>query len=279
MWGLLLWVLVGAGALSIVASELWHRTASRSGPGKVAPATAGSCAVVVLGFPARRNGDLHALQRWRTEIGIRSLGSAPDRRLVFTGGPTRGAQVSEARVMADYARRRGVPAEGIVLEEAATNTWENLLLTTPLVEAFDTIVIASDPVHASRSRRYLVKQRPDLGMRLVFADDYRPLERWWLKLPTAAYELTIAARDRLRPGRASRAAAQSSGGASTASGSHQSGSGSTSGCRCIRCWRRSSGFAARCAQYGQGSPSGTLVSSQECADLALLPREAEGYSR
>jgi uncharacterized SAM-binding protein YcdF (DUF218 family) len=204
IWGLLLWSLVGAGVLSIVAAELWHRTASRSGPGMDAPAMARSCAVVVLGFPARRNGGLHALQRWRTEIGIRSLGSAPDRRLVFTGGPTRGAQVSEAKVMADYARRRGVSAEGVVLEEEATNTWENVLLTAPLIEAFDTIVIASDPVHASRSRRYLAEQRPDLGVRLVFADDYRVLERWWLKLPTAAYELTIVARDRLRSGRAAR---------------------------------------------------------------------------
>lgn len=163
-----------------------------------APAMTGSCAVVVLGFPSRRNGNLHALQRWRTEIGIRSLGSARDRRLVFTGGRSRGAQVSEAKVMADYARRRGVPAEPIVLEEAAANTWENLALAVPLIEAFDTIVIASDPLHASRSRRYLVKQRPDLGGRLVFANDYRMLERWWLKLPIAAYELAIVTRDRLR---------------------------------------------------------------------------------
>ena len=198
--GLPLWSLVGVGLVSIAASELWHRTASRSGPGIHAPTTTRSCAVVVLGFPARRNGDLHALQRWRTEIGIRSLslGSAPDRRLVVTGGPSRGAHVSEAQVMADYARRRGVPAEGIVLEEAATNTWENLTLAVPLIEAFDTVIIASDPLHASRSRRYLAKQRPDLGRRLVFADDYRLLERWWLKLPIAAYELAIVTRDRLR---------------------------------------------------------------------------------
>jgi uncharacterized SAM-binding protein YcdF (DUF218 family) len=160
--GLHLWSLVGVGALSIAASELWHRRASGSGPGRDAPATTRSCAVVVLGFPARRGGDLHALQRWRTEIGIRSLGSAPDRRLVFTGGPSRGAQVSEAQVMADYARRRGVPAEGIVLEEAATNTWENLTLAVPLIEAFDTIIIASDPLHAWRSRRYLARQDPTL---------------------------------------------------------------------------------------------------------------------
>jgi hypothetical protein len=34
----------------------------------------------------------------------------------------------------------------------------------------------------------------------VFADDNRLLERWWLKLPIAAYELAIVARDRLRYG-------------------------------------------------------------------------------
>jgi uncharacterized SAM-binding protein YcdF (DUF218 family) len=100
--------------------------------------------------------------------------------------------------MAGYAGRCGVAAEEIVLEEAATNTWENVALAVPLIEAFETIVIASDPLHASRSRRYLVKQRPDLGARLVFADDYRVLERWWLKLPIAVYELLAVTRDQLR---------------------------------------------------------------------------------
>ncbi len=95
-----------------------------------------------------------------------------------------------------------MPAEGIVLEEEATSTWENLTLTVPLIEAFDTIIIASDPLHAWRSHRYLVRHRPDLGARLVFADDYRLLERWWLKLPIAAFELVFVTRDWLRYGRA-----------------------------------------------------------------------------
>ena len=58
-------------------------------------------------------------------------------------------------------------------------------------------------------------------------------------------------------------AGQNSTGGGTASGSHQSGSGSTSGCRCWRWARSSSGLGARYAQYGQGSPSGTLRSSRK----------------
>jgi hypothetical protein len=66
-----------------------------------------------------------------------------------------------------------------------------------MVEACDSIAIASDPMHAARARRYALELRPDLRGRLVFAENYRFMERWWLKVPTAAYELYIGARQRV----------------------------------------------------------------------------------
>jgi uncharacterized SAM-binding protein YcdF (DUF218 family) len=146
------------------------------------------------------------MQKWRTEIAMRSRPAAAEGVLVFTGGRSRGAAVPEAEIMAAHARRLGIPGDRILLETEAMSTWENLLLALPMADTFAGIVIVSDPVHASRARRYAVMQRPDLADRLAFADDYRFLERWWLKVPSAAHELVALMRDRVRTPAAATAA-------------------------------------------------------------------------
>ncbi|MCM3882262.1 YdcF family protein [Frankia sp. R82] len=158
----------------------------------------GAQVVLVLGFPATRHGRLHPLQRWRTEIGVRSLAPGEDSRLIFSGGGPPGAP-TEAETMAAHARDvLGMPARQILTETAATSTWENVGLTVPWLESARTIAIASDPLHAARGRRYLHRQRPDLAARLVPADDYRLLEHWRLKVPTAVYAVTRPPMRRLR---------------------------------------------------------------------------------
>jgi uncharacterized SAM-binding protein YcdF (DUF218 family) len=189
---------VGACAAAVITAELWHSQAARSRPGAGRKLGGVQRAVVVLGYPSRRNGRLHAVQKWRTEIGVRSLPATGDGVLVFTGGRTRGSAVSEAETMAAHARQLRVPDDQILLETQAASTWQNIELSLPMVESYDAIVIASDPIHAARGRRYLVKQRPDLAGRLAFADDYRLGERWWLKTPIAGYELGVALIGRYR---------------------------------------------------------------------------------
>jgi len=67
-----------------------------------------------------------------------------------------------------------------------------------MVEQCDTVLFASDPMHTARARRFAVELRPDLAGRFVRGAQYRRFERWWLKVPTAAYEVGIASRDRRR---------------------------------------------------------------------------------
>jgi len=190
-------VVIAALALvvPVAVAEFLHWRASKSGPAKAA-APGRSCGIVVLGFPSRRDGRLHPIQRWRAEIGVRSLASADRGFLVFSGGSSRGG-VSEAEIMAAYAAGLGVSAGRIGVESRSRSTWENVSFTLPMLDRYDSIAMASDPMHAARARRYALKQRPDLRGRLVFADNYRLMERWWLKVPTAAYELYVAARYRL----------------------------------------------------------------------------------
>lgn len=180
----------GAAATPVAVTEALHWRASRQLRGR--PTGRGAQAVVVLGFPSTRAGTLHPLQRWRTEIGVRSLAPGADSWMIFTGGGPPGA-VTEAEAMARYARETlGVPAEKIRLETAARNTWENITFALPFVESAATIAIASDPLHAARGRRYLHRIRPELAARVVPADDYRFLDHWWLKLPIAGYEIARA---------------------------------------------------------------------------------------
>ena len=177
-------VLVGLAVAAV--AEVPHWRASRRGlPRGAGAASEGSEVVLVLGSPSRRSGALHPMQRWRTEIAVRSM--APGARLVVTGAGPEGGP-SEAEVMAGYARTAlGVPADRIVLETRARTTWENVLRTTGELESAGTIRIASSPLHAARARRYLARQRPDLAARLAPADDYRLGERTGWKLATVGY--------------------------------------------------------------------------------------------
>jgi DUF218 domain len=179
----------------VAAAEFLHWRASRRdlGAGPHPGPGSGSEAVIVLGYPAKADGRPHPVQRWRCDIAVRSMDPGRDSQLIFTGfGPD--GEPSEAAVMSAYARDvLGVPADRIHTEDKARSTWQNIELTTPMLESADTIKIASDPLHAARARGYLHAQRPDLAARLTPAADYRFGDHWWLKLPTAAYELVAAA--------------------------------------------------------------------------------------
>lgn len=193
--------LLAAALAPVAVAEFLHWRASRHalGAGPHPGPGAGSEAVIVLGYPARTNGRLHPVQRWRCAIAARSMDPGRDSQLVFTGfGPD--GEPSEAAMMSAYARDvLGVPASRIRTEDQARSTWQNIERTLPLIDTADTIKIASDPLHAARARRYLHAQRPDLATRLTAAADYRFGDHWWLKVPTAAYELAAALWKRINP--------------------------------------------------------------------------------
>ncbi|MFD8373606.1 YdcF family protein [Streptomyces sp. NPDC059688] len=142
-------------------------------------------AVVVLGYRNPQKS-ANAVNRQRVRAGIRSVAAdrVPSTRVIFTGGATGGA-ATEARVMADYARRVLAFEGTVVLEEAGGTTWENITNVIPLLEDADRIKIASQPAHAFKARAYLRRQRPDLATRLVRAGDYR-LGEWTVLKPLLA---------------------------------------------------------------------------------------------
>jgi uncharacterized SAM-binding protein YcdF (DUF218 family) len=199
-------VAVLAAACTVVAGvEALHWWASRRHfppAGPLPPAGArppGDDVVLVLGSPSTPEGHLHPVQRWRTDIAVRSL-RGPGDRLVFSGGAPDGVR-SEAEVMADYAHDvLGVPRARIAVETRSRSTWENVVNSLPLLEGARTVRIASAPTHAARGRRYLARLRPDLARRLAPCEDYRVGERWREKAASLAYGAARRTVRRLRPG-------------------------------------------------------------------------------
>ncbi|SEF00873.1 DUF218 domain-containing protein [Streptomyces sp. 3213] len=172
-----------AGTVILAWGEWLNRRWSRTLVGDNEGATE---AVVVLGY---RNPQATAnlINRWRVRAGVRSLteDGGHDTRLIFSGGTTTIGGVSEARLMADYARSALEFTGTLLLEEESTTTWENVTNVIPLLEDADRIKIVSQPAHALKAREYLRRQRPDLAKRLVRADDYRPGE-WLIVKPLLA---------------------------------------------------------------------------------------------
>ncbi|MFD0360654.1 YdcF family protein [Nocardia sp. GCM10030253] len=187
----------GAVGAVLVWGEVEHWWASRAVLGERRSGVPESEVLVVLGFANRSEDRANALNRWRVRAALRSLDDrVRDNRLVFSGTTRPGGSVSEAELMARYARERGVSSDRIQLEDRSRTTWENIQYSIPFMEDADSIKIVSNPLHALRGRLYLRRQRPDLARRVRRAADYRFGEKSWIKPFFAVYGLLDLARTR-----------------------------------------------------------------------------------
>lgn len=74
-------------------------------------------------------------------------------QIVFTGGKTAGATLSEAEVSKTYAMELGVPEEAIVVEDSSRVTRENMMFTKDLAAqlGLENFLLVSDPFHMKRA--------------------------------------------------------------------------------------------------------------------------------
>ncbi len=180
-------VLAGTAGAALLWGELVHWRASRA---LTHSAAGGTEAVVVLGFRNRDSERANMINRWRVRAGLRSIDpGARSSRLVLCGAPYHRAGLSEAALMARYARKERGFTGDLLIEQESRSTWQNVANAIPLIEDTDRIKVVSHSVHARRARLYLQHQRPDLARRMVRAADYRPGEWVLLKPLFAGYEL------------------------------------------------------------------------------------------
>ncbi len=177
-------------AVVVLASEVVEWQASRRMLGR-AVAVGGdvdldrrhSEAIVVLGF-GNTGTRPNAVNRFRVRIALRSVNPTAARTVLICSGGGVHSVVPEARLLAVAAREAGWHGE-IVIEDGSRNTAENIDNSAPLVEGFDVVRIASNPLHALKAREYARRHHPGLAERLAPADDHRWGEALWLK-PAAA---------------------------------------------------------------------------------------------
>lgn len=107
--------------------------------------------IVVLGA-AQYDGKPSPVLKARLDHGIDLWKKKMSGLLVLTGGTGPGDTTSEAAVGRTYARRHGVPASAILLENTGRTTRESMLAVADSLErrGIKTAILVSDPFHMLR---------------------------------------------------------------------------------------------------------------------------------
>lgn len=72
-------------------------------------------------------------------------------KLILTGGLGSGDQQTEAEAMKKFLLSNGIPEEALILEEKATNTYENLLFSSQLIPDEKKVIILTHDYHMQRA--------------------------------------------------------------------------------------------------------------------------------
>jgi pimeloyl-ACP methyl ester carboxylesterase len=119
------------------------------------------------------------------------------RGLLLSGGAVRNERI-EAVTMAAYAQTLGVPADQLVIEPTARNTWQNVGCLHSRLLKVERVFVVSDSLHAQRAVRYACRQDARLCGRVVNAGVVPPIDQLWWSLPAAAWQGAAFLRDRLQ---------------------------------------------------------------------------------
>jgi uncharacterized SAM-binding protein YcdF (DUF218 family) len=183
--------LLAAVALACLAADALARATAP------APPRGATCAVLVPGYPTRDDGAPSAIQRARVASAVEVLRAHGCARLVLSGAGVANRFV-EAEAMARIAAELGVPAERIAVEPSATNTWQNVAASLPLVAGYEAVLVVSESFHARRAVRYLCKQSAARCAHAFPIASRVPWRLAWLRVASPLYELRARLRDAAR---------------------------------------------------------------------------------
>lgn len=123
------------------------------------PAPEGLDELVVLGAQVRPDGSPSTVLRYRLDTAADYLRENPSTRCIVSGGKGANEPCSEAEAMARYLESCGIDAARIELEDASTNTVENLRNSRALLaDAGDAVGIVTNDFHVLRATRIAAKQ-------------------------------------------------------------------------------------------------------------------------
>jgi len=116
-----------------------------------AKAETGAEYVIVLGAQWKSNGPSYVLKK-RLDKAVDYLLDNPETKVIVTGGQGSNEHITEAEGMYGYLVEAGIEAERIQQEDQATNTVENLVLSSAFLDKeIDKVVLVTNNFHMFRA--------------------------------------------------------------------------------------------------------------------------------
>jgi uncharacterized SAM-binding protein YcdF (DUF218 family) len=151
--------------------------------------------IIVLGYPARKDGTPRPEMRERVLEGVREYKAGVAPRIIVTGGAAHNDYV-EADVMAALARAQGVPADAIFEDRQAKDTIQNAYYSVQIMEAhgWHSAEVVSSDSHLRRASLIFAHFPITWRMR---AAPWPPEYGWFNRAEREWYEAVDTARLRL----------------------------------------------------------------------------------
>lgn len=122
------------------------------------------CAVV-CGYPAAEDGKPSPEMKKRVEAAVEIWKKGKADVLIMSGGAAANRHV-EAEVMAEYAKKLGVPEEKILLEKNSVSTYHNMMYVKQLMDEkkIKNCVVVTSGWHLRKANHYAQKMGMDYVM-------------------------------------------------------------------------------------------------------------------
>ena len=123
-----------------------------------ATAQPGADYVIILGAQWKTSGPSYVLQK-RLDKAVEYLNANPETKVIVSGGQGYNEPISEAEGMKGYLEAAGIDTERILMEDASTNTTQNLIFSGELLnKSEDRVVVITNNFHMFRALAIAGKQ-------------------------------------------------------------------------------------------------------------------------
>ena len=131
----------------------------------------------------------------RTEWGIKLYQDGWAHKILFSGAAMDKTGPSNAKAMAAAALQEGVPSDAVLIEQKATNTYENGILSKPIIDLINAknIIIVTSPYHQRRAYEIFKEVFKDQNVKLINSPSGYSAwsaESWWQK--SASFDITVS---------------------------------------------------------------------------------------
>ena len=114
--------------------------------------------MIILGAQWKTSGPSYVLQK-RLDKAIEYLNANPETKVIVSGGQGYNEPISEAEGMQGYLETAGIDPERILVEDASTNTTQNLIFSGELLDkSEDSVVVITNNFHMFRALAIARKQ-------------------------------------------------------------------------------------------------------------------------